>query len=39
VLASLKQCTGSWCHIASSRFDGWIEQNRLLGAYPNEKVE
>jgi SH3-like domain-containing protein len=39
VLASLKQCTGSWCHIASNRFDGWVEQNRLWGAYPNEKVE
>jgi SH3-like domain-containing protein len=39
VLASLKQCTGTWCHVTSSNFDGWIEQNRLWGAYPNEKVE
>jgi SH3-like domain-containing protein len=39
VLASVKQCTGTWCHIAGSQFDGWIEQNRIWGAYPNEKVD
>lgn len=39
VLASLKECTGTWCHIAGGKFDGWIEQNRVWGAYPKEKVE
>lgn len=39
VLAGVKRCTGTWCHIAGNGFDGWIEQNRLWGAYPNEKVE
>jgi SH3-like domain-containing protein len=39
VLASVKQCTGTWCHIAGNQFDGWIEQNRIWGAYPNEKVD
>jgi SH3-like domain-containing protein len=39
VLASVKQCTGTWCRIAGTGFDGWIAQDRLWGVYPNEKVE
>jgi SH3-like domain-containing protein len=39
VLASVKRCTGSWCRISGEGFDGWIEQNRLWGVYPDEKVE
>ena len=39
VLASVKRCNGSWCYLASSKFEGWVEQYRLWGAYPNEKVE
>ncbi len=39
VLASVKHCTGTWCHIAGSGFDGWAAQERLWGVYPNEKVE
>ena len=39
VLATVKQCTGSWCRIVGSGFDGWIAQERLWGVYPNEKVE
>ncbi len=39
VLASVKRCTGSWCHIAGKGFDGWIQQEQLWGVYPNEKVE
>ena len=30
---------GSWCEFAGKGFDGWIEQERLWGVYPNEKVE
>jgi SH3-like domain-containing protein len=39
VLGTVKQCTGTWCRIAGTGFDGWISQDRLWGVYPNEKVE
>jgi SH3-like domain-containing protein len=39
VLATVKLCTGTWCRISGDGFDGWIEQNRLWGVYPDEKVE
>lgn len=39
VLANIKRCTGTWCRIAGSKFDGWIEQTRLWGVYPGEKVD
>jgi SH3-like domain-containing protein len=39
VLASVKRCTGGWCRISGEGFDGWIEQNRLWGVYPDEKIE
>ena len=39
VLGTLKACTGAWCEFTGKDFDGWIKQDRLWGAYPNEKVE
>ena len=39
VQATLKSCTGTWCRVSGKNFDGWIRQERLWGAYPNEKVE
>ncbi len=39
VFASIKRCSGAWCRITGSGFDGWIAQERLWGVYPNEKVE
>jgi SH3-like domain-containing protein len=39
VLGKLKHCTGTWCRIIGEGFDGWVEQDRLWGVYPNEKVE
>jgi SH3-like domain-containing protein len=39
VLGSVKRCTGSWCRLAGESFDGWIQQERLWGVYPNEKLE
>jgi len=39
VLASVKQCSGTWCRIQGSAFGGWIAQERLWGVYPSEKVE
>jgi SH3-like domain-containing protein len=39
VQASVKRCNGTWCRITGERFDGWIQQVRLWGVYPDEKVE
>jgi SH3-like domain-containing protein len=39
VLASLKLCNGTWCRVTGPDFDGWIQQDKLWGAYPQEKVE
>jgi SH3-like domain-containing protein len=39
VLGVIKQCDGAWCRLAGDGFDGWIEQNRLWGVYPDEKVD
>jgi SH3-like domain-containing protein len=39
VLASVKHCSGTWCHIFGPGFDGWIAQERLWGVYANEKID
>jgi SH3-like domain-containing protein len=39
VLGALKSCNGSWCQFSGKGFDGYIRQERLWGAYPNEKVD
>ncbi len=39
VLASVKRCSGNWCRLSGEGFDGWIEQERLWGVYPGEKVD
>jgi SH3-like domain-containing protein len=39
VLALVKRCTGSWCRLVGSGFDGWAVQDHLWGVYPNEKVD
>ncbi|WP_127090564.1 SH3 domain-containing protein [Aquabacter cavernae] len=39
VLGSLKNCDGQWCRFTGPGFDGFIEQNQLWGAYPNEKLD
>jgi SH3-like domain-containing protein len=39
VIGTVKRCTGTWCRISGEGFDGWIEQQRLWGVYPNEKFD
>lgn len=39
VLGIVKRCTGDWCRLSGDGFDGWIEQSRLWGVYPNESIE
>jgi SH3-like domain-containing protein len=28
-----------WCRLTGPNFDGWMEQERLWGVYPNEKLD
>jgi SH3-like domain-containing protein len=39
VLGALKSCNGTWCQFSGKGFDGYVRQERLWGAYPNEKVD
>jgi SH3-like domain-containing protein len=39
VVASVKRCKDGWCRLIGEGFDGWIEQPRLWGVYPGEKLE
>ena len=39
VIASVKSCDGTWCHISGYGFDGFIQQTELWGVYPNETIE
>jgi SH3-like domain-containing protein len=39
VQANIKTCSGTWCRLIGKGFDGWMPQERLWGAYPNEKVD
>jgi SH3-like domain-containing protein len=39
VLGTIKHCSGQWCRFTGAGFDGWVEQSRLWGVYPNEKIE
>jgi SH3-like domain-containing protein len=39
VQGSVKRCNGDWCRLTGDGFDGWIEQSRLWGVYPNETIE
>jgi SH3-like domain-containing protein len=39
VIAALKSCTGTWCRISGKNFEGYIRQERIWGAYPNEKID
>jgi SH3-like domain-containing protein len=39
VQGTVKRCTGNWCRIVGEGFDGFIEQDRLWGVYPNEQIE
>ena len=39
VIATVKRCGDKWCRIIGQGFDGWIEQERLWGVYPDETVE
>jgi len=39
VIANLRSCAKGWCRISGERFDGFILQTLLWGAYPDEVIE
>lgn len=39
VLGHVKHCNGVRCRFFSNKFDGYIEQDRLWGVYPGEKID
>lgn len=39
VIGTIKSCDGKWCRLTGERFDGYLEQSNLWGAYPGETVK
>jgi SH3-like domain-containing protein len=40
VVGTVKRCAGGgWCYVNGRGFEGWIQQVRLWGVYPDEKVD
>lgn len=39
VLGSVHTCDGEWCNFTVGNYTGWIQQERLWGVYPGEKIE
>ncbi len=36
VIADVHGCDGRWCEVTINNFDGYIDQTKLWGVYPNE---
>ena len=39
VIVNLRKCDGGWCQVDGDGFKGYIEQHKLWGVYPDEKIE
>lgn len=39
VLVEVGPCDGTWCAVSGTGFEGYVEQGRLWGVYPGEKIE
>jgi SH3-like domain-containing protein len=39
VLGTVKRCSNGWCRLTGEGYDGWVQQERLWGVYPDEKVD
>lgn len=39
VLTSITECAGGWCRVNGDNYDGWLDQTRLFGVYPDETLE
>jgi SH3-like domain-containing protein len=39
VIVNLRRCDGAWCLVDGDGFKGYIEQEKLWGVYPDEKIQ
>ncbi len=39
VIVNLRRCDGAWCLVDGNGFRGYIQQDKLWGVYPNEKID
>jgi SH3-like domain-containing protein len=39
VIVNIRHCDGAWCLVDGNGFKGYIEQDKLWGVYPSEKVD
>jgi SH3-like domain-containing protein len=39
VIANIRSCDGQWCLVDGEGYKGYIEQVKLWGVYPNEKID
>ena len=39
VLTSITECAGGWCRVNGESYDGWLDQTRLFGVYPDETLQ
>jgi SH3-like domain-containing protein len=39
VIVNLRRCDGAWCLVDGDGFKGYVEQDKLWGVYPNEKID
>jgi SH3-like domain-containing protein len=39
VIVNLRRCDGAWCLVDGDGFKGYIQQDKLWGVYPNEKID
>lgn len=38
-LANIIACENSWCRVSVDQYRGYIEQNKLWGIYPDERIK
>jgi SH3-like domain-containing protein len=39
VIVNIRRCDGAWCLVDGDGFKGYIEQEKLWGVYPDEKIQ
>ncbi len=39
VIVNIRSCDGAWCLVEGDGFKGYIEQEKLWGVYPDEKIQ
>lgn len=39
VIVNIRNCDGAWCLVSGDGFKGYIQQLKLWGVYPNEKIQ